>query len=103
MLAPYPILYFHFQPGCPACAEAEPHLVAWQKKRRFLFPVVRLNVGLKDWKTGGYEAKATPGYALVVNDEAIATHEGPLTTEEVEAFVRDALAPAEAAEVEDDE
>ncbi len=52
-MTPFVTLYFHFQSGCPACHAAMPELEKWRKKGRYLFPVVKVNVGLKDWETGG--------------------------------------------------
>ena len=91
-----PTLYVFIQSGCMACKAAERPLEEWRKRHRYLIPVIRLNVGLKDWEISGFSPRATPTYLLVLGADSIASHEGILDVEEIEGWVNEAIKEHEA-------
>jgi thioredoxin-like negative regulator of GroEL len=97
-----PTLYVFIQTGCEACKASERPLEEWRKRTHYRIPVIKLNVGLKDWEIAGFEPRATPTYLLVHNNEPLASHEGVLDAEEIDGWMKQALLeagpPAEEAE-----
>ena len=80
-------LYVYVQTGCPACAEAEPHLAELRRRHPYDLFVVPLYLDRKEWKVGGWTPNATPGYALVVENKLVNKKVGTMTTAELEAWI----------------
>lgn len=80
-------LYFFFATGCSHCTEAAPHVDAFANEHPTDFPVVRLNLALKDWSIAGWTPQYTPGYLFWMNGEIRGTYEGGLTLAELKKFV----------------
>ena len=80
-------LYYLYAEGCPACTIAKSAVQALQSERRATLPVLHCNLDRKDWKPGGYYAKATPAYVLMGDGVLMRAHEGALNATELKRFV----------------
>ena len=84
-------LYFFFQPGCDACAEAEPHLSSFLHRNPAVM-TVRLNIN-GNWTIHGWSPKSTPGYLLVADTEKLGHRFGVQTDKELVGWFRESGLP----------
>lgn len=78
-------LYFIYQKGCPACAEAEPHFDAVLKAKPLVM-ALKLDANAPIANALPIKIRATPTWVYRVGDQA-AMQEGVMTEEEVLAWI----------------
>lgn len=83
-------LYFIYMNGCPACEEAKPQLGAWKKKARGV-DLVMVDLMAAKW-VNPWQPRVTPTYVMELPGHRRVMHEGALTEEQIDKFIRKAHA-----------
>jgi hypothetical protein len=80
------IIFFHMH-GCGACAQAEPHLAAFEKAHPEI-QVDRRDVHRMRWpKNANWRPRFTPSYLIEIPGETPHAYEYPLTQAQLERWV----------------
>lgn len=81
--APIVTVHVFMQMGCPACDAAKPHLLALRAKYPMrVFVIPKFTGSVHGWSPSG-----TPGYAVVIGGQLVATHVGTLTLKDLERLI----------------
>lgn len=81
-------LFFFHQPGCQACATAQPVIEAWASRHYAEVLVVPVDLTMYDGPKYGFVPKATPAYLYAEDGEEVRSHIGSITkTKDLDALV----------------
>lgn len=87
-------LVFFFQPDCHFCHEVAPFVDEFEAKYGTEIAVLRLNIQARpEWTIGGWSPSGSPAFAYTENRALVASWEGPLDLQGMEAMVTGRLAP----------